>query len=215
VPKSYFQSVLDGAVRKVFEEAINRLHQAKVTLLEFDVPRVEELNAAAGFTITLYETPIEISKYLREHGINLSFEELVDETATSNVKRILTGLSRERRVSDAQYQRALKTDRPALQNSFESYLREHDVDAIVIPTVPLPAARIADSDEVRITGDTYPTFEIYIRNTSPGSVAGIPGISMPIGHTSDGLPVGLGLEGGRMSDRRLLAVAAALESIIC
>jgi mandelamide amidase len=214
LPKAYYQSLLEREVACKFEEAIASLRQAKVSLVEFDVPQVEELNNLAGFSITMYETPIEISNYLEAQGIGLSFEELVGAVATPNVKRILMGLTKERRVSDAQYERALKADRPSLQNAFKGYLQKHELDAIVTPTVPLVAARISDGDEVRINGAAYPTFEIYIRNTSPGSVAGIPGISLPIGYTSNQLPVGLGLEGGQNSDRRLLAVAAALEPII-
>jgi mandelamide amidase len=214
VPWAYFRSVLDAGVQAAFEAAMARLRRANVTLVEADVPRVEDLNTAAGFPITLHETPIEISKYLDSQGIGMSFEELVENVATPNVKRILTGLTGERRVPDAQYERALKTDRVALQDTFAGYLESNRLDAIAIPTVPLPAARIADGDEVNIGGVSYPTFEIFIRNTSPGSVAGTPGISMPIGRTREGLAVGLGLEGGQYADRRLLAVAAALEPVI-
>jgi mandelamide amidase len=55
-----------------------------------------------------------------------------------------------------------------------------------------------------------PTFKTLIRNTDPGSNAGLPGISLQAGLTAEGLPVGLELDGPLGSDRHLLAVAAAI-----
>jgi Asp-tRNA(Asn)/Glu-tRNA(Gln) amidotransferase A subunit family amidase len=56
-----------------------------------------------------------------------------------------------------------------------------------------------------------PTFATFIRNTDPGSNAGIPGISVPAGLTRSGLPVGLELDAPHGADARLLSVAAAME----
>jgi len=52
-----------------------------------------------------------------------------------------------------------------------------------------------------------------IRNTDPGSNAGIPGLSVPVGVTSGGLPVGLEFDAPYGGDRGLLALAAAVESV--
>jgi mandelamide amidase len=59
-----------------------------------------------------------------------------------------------------------------------------------------------------------PTFKTLIRNTDPGSNAGLPGISVPAGLTAEGLPVGLELDGPLGSDRHLLTVAAAIERVL-
>jgi len=53
------------------------------------------------------------------------------------------------------------------------------------------------------------TFEIYVRNTTPGAAAGFPGLTIPAGTTADGRPVGLALEGAEHEDRRLLSVGSA------
>jgi mandelamide amidase len=59
-----------------------------------------------------------------------------------------------------------------------------------------------------------PTFVTFIRNTSPGSVAGIPGLSLAAGLTPAGLPVGMELDAPAGADRRLLAIGLAVEAIL-
>ena len=59
-----------------------------------------------------------------------------------------------------------------------------------------------------------PTFPTYIRNTDPGSNAGIPGLSLPAGLTKSNLPVGLELDGPVGSDQRLLALGLAIETAL-
>ena len=64
---------------------------------------------------------------------------------------------------------------------------------------------------VEVNGKSMPTFTTYIRNTDPGSNAGIPGISLPALVSSAGPPVGLELDGPIGSDRDLLGLALAIE----
>src|SRR5699024_8191188 len=91
------------------------------------------------------------------------------------------------------------------------YFISHRLDALVFPTTPLPAARIGDDVSVEHNGEQVATFATFARNTNPGSVAGLPGISIPAG-LSGGLPVGLELDGPWQSDRQLLAIAQAIEA---
>jgi len=64
---------------------------------------------------------------------------------------------------------------------------------------------------VELEGEQVPTFATFIRHTDYASNAGLPGISLPAGLVEAGLPVGLDLDGPEGSDRRLLAIAAAIE----
>ncbi|HVL59175.1 MAG TPA: amidase family protein, partial [Burkholderiaceae bacterium] len=54
----------------------------------------------------------------------------------------------------------------------------------------------------------------FIRNSSPGSVAGVPGLSLPAGLTVAGLPVGIELTGAAGDDARLLAIGMAVEAVL-
>jgi mandelamide amidase len=53
-----------------------------------------------------------------------------------------------------------------------------------------------------------------IRNTDPGSNAGIPGLSLFAGMTKGGLPVGLEIDGPLGSDTALLSLGLAIEALI-
>ena len=55
-------------------------------------------------------------------------------------------------------------------------------------------------------------FGLYIENTDPGSNAGIPGVSLPVGFTIGGLPVGLEFDARAGEDQALLATALSLEA---
>jgi indoleacetamide hydrolase len=214
VPREFFHERLEGAVASVFEDALARFTHAGMTLVEADIPRVRELNDAAGFPITLFETEPEVRAYLEEHEIALTFEALVQQTASGGVRRILMGLLGEGAVSREAYEEALAVHRPALQRAMAEYLRAHELDAFVIPTTLVAAARIGDDDWVEVNGTFLPTFETYIHNTCPGSIAGFPGLTLPAGKTRDGLPVGLGLEAAPGADRRLFEIGFALEAVL-
>ena len=79
----------------------------------------------------------------------------------------------------------------------------------------MPIDLAAGSGKVSINGGPLvDTFGTFIRNTDPGSNAGIPGLSLPAGLTAGGLPVGLELDGPLGSDARLISIALAFEAVL-
>jgi mandelamide amidase len=64
---------------------------------------------------------------------------------------------------------------------------------------------------VELNGRQVDTFTTFIRNTDADAVAGLPGLSLPAGLTSAGLPVGMELDGPAGSDWLLLGLGLALE----
>ena len=59
-----------------------------------------------------------------------------------------------------------------------------------------------------------PTFNTMIRNTDPGSNAGIPGLSLFAGMTTSGLPIGLEIDGSVGSDTKLIGLGRAIEEVL-
>jgi indoleacetamide hydrolase len=77
LPRDYFWENLDAELAAILEAALARLREAGVVLVEGDVANVAALDAAAGFPIMLYETAIELERYLAEHETGLDFASLM------------------------------------------------------------------------------------------------------------------------------------------
>src|SRR5256885_1911721 len=100
----------------------------------------------------------------------------------------------------------MKTARPALQRHFAETFQRARIDALIAPTTPRVAV------EQGPPASSLETFLLFIRNTDPGSNAGIPGVTIPAGlGPTTGLPIGISLDGPRGSDTRLLAIGMAIE----
>jgi aspartyl-tRNA(Asn)/glutamyl-tRNA(Gln) amidotransferase subunit A len=77
-----------------------------------------------------------------------------------------------------------------------------EADLLVMPTAPGPAFPLGSPPDL-----------IYLRNTAPWNLYGLPAVSVPCGVTKAGLPVGLQLVGRAGSDALVLAAASAVEAV--
>lgn len=85
------------------------------------------------------------------------------------------------------------------------------VDLLAWPTVPAPAPPIADPT-VRLPSGRRPADLANVGQVIVANLAGVPDISLPVGHDRDGLPIGLQLIGPWGSEERLLDAALHLEA---
>jgi len=214
LPDEHFHENLHRDVRLSLERVVARLHDSGVQIIKADIPGLTELNAAVGFPVVLHETPAALRAFLATTGLSLSLDDLHAAIASPDVEA-LVGMALSGQISVSAYELALHTHRPRLQQAYREYFAAHRVDAILFPTTPLPASPIVGSDQqVVLNGARVATFATYIQNTDPASNAGIPGLSLPAGLSSSGLPIGVELDGPEGSDRRLLAIGAAVETIL-
>lgn len=214
VPRGHFWADLEGDTARVCERVLAVLRDAGAELVEADIPDVARLEGAAGFPIALHETVGDLNAYLRDHGLGLDFPALVRECASPDVAGLLRGLAGSGAIPEVAYRQALDVDRPALQRAYRLYFQSQGVDAVVFPSTPLPATPIGEDETVMLNGAAVSTFAAFIRNSSPGSVAGLPGLSLPAGLTSTGLPVGIEFDGPVGSDDRILALGLAVEPLL-
>ncbi len=122
--------------------------------------------------------------------------------------RILMGMY----VSAAQYSeqyyaRALRV-RSLIRSDFEAAFTpdgDYKLDALLTPTTPTTAFRIAD-----IYGDSV-LMQYADQLTVPANHAGIPGISVPGGLASDGLPIGVQFLAQDFAEETLFRVGQAFE----
>ena len=215
VPRGFFWENLESETARVCEGALARLRDAGVILVEADIVDVDRLDNAAGFPIALHETVTDLNAYLREHGTGLDYAALVAQCESPDMAGLLQSLAtQEGAIPEAAYLHALNVDRPALQELYRRHFASQRIDGLLLPSTPLPAAKIGEDDTVLLNGVAVPTFLTFIRNSSPASVAGIPGLSIPVGLTASRLPVGLELDGPALGDDRVLALGAAIEALM-
>jgi mandelamide amidase len=210
VPRRYFCEPLDAELERLFDAFLGRLREAGATLVEVDLGGVQALNERAGMAITGFELRQEIPAYLRAHGLDFGLDALMAQIASPDVRRMFAIRAD---ITNAAYRAAMETDRPALQKLYADCFAAHGLAALIFPTVPLPAPKIGEDDSTPMNGASVPTFPTVARNTGPGSVAGLPGVALPLGMTRAGLPVGIELDGPIGSDGGLLATALSIEAL--
>lgn len=215
---SGFWANLDADTRTISSDVVRKLEEAGVCFIEIVDAKLQELNQTIGFPVVIYEAYDDMVTYLREQGSGISIDSLFDQIASPDVKGIYRDMVLPRRtvgpdgvLVDAApiYAEAVRHGRPALKEHYRELFERYELDAIVFPTTPVvaPLAR----PEVCLPEN----FHWLIQNTEPAASANLPSIQLPIGLGADtGLPVGLELDGPVGTDRRMLAIGIALESVI-
>jgi Asp-tRNA(Asn)/Glu-tRNA(Gln) amidotransferase A subunit family amidase len=212
-----FWSGLDRDLEAVAGTARARLAEAGVVLVDVDMLGLFELNAKVSFPVALHEPIADIPAYLEASGITgISLADIAAKIVSPDVKGAFGAITAD--AFGAAYSDAINVHRPALQKIYQAYFRDNNLDAILFPTTVAPAPLIdADkgSGEMSINGGKpVPTFDTMIRNTDPGSNAGLPGLSLFAGMTPGGLPVGIEIDGPVGSDTKLLALGLSIEAIL-
>lgn len=203
---------VDPAVRAVVESAIEQLRSRGHTVETVSLPSLK--HALAVYYIVV---PAEISSNLarydgikygvRAEGAN-NLAEVYEKSRSQgfmdeNKRRILIGnyvLSSG--YYDAYYRKA-QTVRTLIINEFNTAFETYDL--LVGPVAPTPAFKLGEN--------THDPLSMYMADimTVPPSLAGLPAVSVPVGETGDGLPVGLQIIGPMKADAKVLALAAQVE----
>jgi Asp-tRNA(Asn)/Glu-tRNA(Gln) amidotransferase A subunit family amidase len=214
VPRGFFYDNLAPDLAPVVEAALAKLRDTGCVLVEADVLDVEKLAGASTAPISFYESLPDLSQYLKQSGSELSVKDVVAQIASPDVKALYDEFIVGPKAPTLEaYQAAIEKGRPALQAAYRDYFEDQNVVAIAFPTTPLPARPIGQDKEVELNGKKVSTLFTYIHNTRPMTTAGIPGLSLPIGFTASGLPVGLELDAPSGEDRSLLSLGLAAEQV--
>lgn len=211
VPTDYFSEGLDSEVREKVEAGIALLERLGCVRTELRMPHTEYA-VSTYYLIATAEASSNLARYdgvrygLRVPGGTLM--EMYRKTRGAGFgaevkRRIMLGTyALSSGYYDAYYLKAQKTRALIARDFAEAF---EQVDTIVTPTSPVPAFRLGER-----TSDPLAMYlaDIY---TVTGSLAGVPGISVPCGRTAEGLPVGLQIFGAPFGEGRVLQLANAFE----
>jgi aspartyl-tRNA(Asn)/glutamyl-tRNA(Gln) amidotransferase subunit A len=208
LPDEYLGEGVEPGVRKAVEEAMRWFVSQGAKRLPIELP-----NQKLGVPVYYIIAPAEASSNLaRFDGVRYGhratqYDDLVDMYSRTRAegfgaevkRRILVGtyvLSHG--YYDAYYLQAQKVRRLIVRDFQSAFER---CDLILGPVAPTTAFEIGaqTDDPVKMyLGDIF---------TVPGSLAGLPGLSVPCGLDEAGLPVGLQLMGPHFSEAKLLGIA--------
>ena len=105
--------------------------------------------------------------------------------------------------------------REHVQRLMADVYRTYQIDAMLLPATPFRAPKIGQN-KIAFDGQYADPMDVIENTSAIGSVLGYPGVTLPIGgrpRNSD-LPVAVELLAPAQSDRRLLAIATAVESVL-
>jgi amidase len=104
------------------------------------------------------------------------------------------------------------TQRTTLSDRMREFFTDHDL--LVLPTSQVPPFPADQEYPTEINGEQMETYLDWMRACYLITVTGCPAISVPLGRTPAGLPVGVQLVAPHGADRFLLETAAALEAAV-
>lgn len=213
VPRTFWET-LDPEVEAVSRAFCERMEMQGVTLVDMDLPDLRTLLEKISAPVVLHEPLEDIPAYLSANGCtHLTLASIAEQVANPDVRAAFELI-----LGDAfgeAYEPAIRIHRPQLCRLYTETFQHMRLDGLVFPTTPIPAIASTPDDAfgvVEIAGvGLAKVFDTYIRNTDPGSNAGLPGLSIPIGATGEGMPVGIEIDGAVGSDKMLLGIGMALE----
>jgi len=214
IDKNFFCKGCVADINTLFMNELDRLAKEGVKIIEINLNDIEELINQIGHSIVRYEVIRALPHYLKSSGLKIRFDQLAKKVTASGLSQLLQSISSTEAISDAEYHHARNKLRPKLQQIYTNVFFEHKLDALAFPSTLVPPNQL-DSQELYNLGDRKVPYSVASNhNVQPASIGGYPGLTLPMGLTSQGLPAALGIDGLPNSDRKLLAIGMAYEKTI-
>lgn len=195
VPDAHFFDDLEPDVAQAVELARRRLAAAGAHIVPVSLPPLDDLDAAFGAYLAA-----ELVAFLGRERVVANLARMDPVVAA----RIAPGLTL---AADAFI--AMQARFAAIASAAAASMAA--VDVVMTPTCPRIAALVAGHET---TDSAAAWSRETLRLTRPGNLFGLCGVSLPIGHLTGSLPVGLQLLGRAGDDANLLAIAATVERVL-
>ncbi len=212
IPREYFAEGLDPQVEAAVRNGIDQLRKAGATIQDVSLPHTE-YGVAAYYLIAPAEASSNLARY---DGVKYGFRQMEADSLLDMYKQTRSqgfGDEVKRRIiigtyalSSGYYDDYYKKASQVRTLIVEDYKKAFaQCDILVSPVTPSPAWKIGDKSNDPLS--------IYLSDvlTIPANLAGIPGLSVPCGMSSDGLPIGLQIQAPLFEEQKLLQAGYNLE----
>ncbi len=212
VPKEYFIEGLEADVEKGIQDGLKAMQEMGAELVDVSLPHTEYA-IATYYIIATAEASSNLSRY---DGVKYGYRaenysnlmEMYKETRAQGF-----GMEVKRRIMlgtyclsagyyDAFYKKASQV-RTLIIEDFKNAFNQCDV--IAAPVAPTTAFKIGEK--------VHDPLQMYLSDifTIPVNLAGIPGMSVPCGFDSKGLPIGIQIMASHLQEETLFRAAYSLE----
>ena len=212
VPKEFYGEGINQEVKASLETAINKYKEMGAEVEEFSLD-IAKYALATYYIIACAEASSNLGRY---DGIRYTYRSAEAKTLKEIYKKSRSeafGAEVKRRIIlgtyvlssgyyDAYYKKAQQV-RTLVMNKFNKAFEKYDV--IVTPTSPTVAFKLGSKSNNPM--------EMYLSDicTVSVNIAGLPGISIPCGVDSEGMPIGMQIIGNKFCEETIIKTAYAYE----
>lgn len=211
IPKEYRVEGMGQEIEDLWQQGIEWFKEAGAKIKEVSLPHTKYA-LPAYYIVAPAEASSNLARYDGvKYGLRVEGDDIISMYENSRAEGF--GAEVKRRILmgtyvlsagyyDAYYLKAQKV-RTRIKQDFDAVFQ--DVDVLLTPTTPSPAFAMGEK-----TGDPL---EMYLNDifTVTVNMAGLPGISVPAGQSSTGLPLGLQLIGKPFDEGTLFKTAKVIE----
>ena len=211
IPKEYFIEGIDPEVEKAVKAAIRHYESLGALPVEVSLPHSGHA-VATYYVLATSEASSNLARYDGvKYGFRAAGKDLMDMYMQTRAqgfgpevkRRIMLGTyTLSSGYYDAYYKKAQQV-RTLIKRDFEDAFRT--VDIILTPTTPTAAFKMGEKTDDPLQMYLADIFTISV------NLAGVPGISIPCGFTSNNLPIGMQLIGKHFDEETLLQAAYEYE----
>ena len=213
IAEEYFGEGLSPEIKTAVEKLLNHLKQNGYETINVTLP-YSKYTIATYYILTMAEASSNLARYDGAHYGHRSDDSsaLIDMYRNSRTEGFGTEVKRRIMLGtyvlsagyyDAYYRKAQKVRR-LIKTDFDNAFKK--VDIILTPTTPTTAFKIGENIQDPL--------QMYLNDiyTTSANLAGIPGLNVPVGKDSRGLPIGAQLLAGQFNESKLFQIAKFIES---
>ena len=195
VPDAYYGENIDPDVARAVDDMIATLKSLKVKIKRVSLPNQIRINAACQVVIGAETTAIHKPMLIASP----------EKYGRQVYNRLQNGLG----YTAVEYVEAMRFRSFALG---EHLAATRGCDAILVPTCPMPAPTIEETD-IRGGSNAEQVIQRITWFTRPANFLGLPALTVPSGFSESGLPIGLQFVGAPFAEGSLLALGGAAQRV--